>query len=404
MNHPKVATLIIDAMGLDTLEFLLDSSIDPISLPNLESMGLGNLVNARYHDIIRPHDNPQFACTLTQDSAEADSVIGHREMMGIIDSRKYKLFFDGFPPEYISELETRIGTKTIFNQMAGGTDAIERNHEEHMKTSYPIVYPSICDPLIQIAMNEAKIPVERAHQIADIAYELAQEQEIKITRSIARTYIEKDGEIIRTGNRYDRVLPIGEETLIDVLGKKGVYLVSVGKCAEMVPSEYWNEKLKYSDPSVLDPTLKFVHPKNKDTNPFSVQGTIDALESVRSEYGTYIMSNFSDTDSVFGHTQDVAGSLRSVQEFDRVLPIIYDRIRDEDVLIVTADHGMLHAGNGTPGYQDYGYHNKERLPLLAVRKNSSLDVLVPTNTLAGVGYLVADVLGVKDMFEVKRVE
>lgn len=411
-ENPVVVHLVIDAVGISTLEYLLDKSDINVRFPNLESMGLGNLLDKRHHTRVQPVQTHSFAYALEQASAEADSVIGHREMVGVVDPRTYELFFNGFPPEYITELERRIGRKTIFNQMAGGEKAIEVNREEHEATGNPIVYASMCDPLIQIAMNEDVIPVSEAHRIADTAFDLAVEMGIKITRSIARTYVFRDGAIIRTANRHDKVLPLDGKTLVDVLHDAGVYVVSVGKPAELVPSASWDEVIKLSRKEQLDPNLglRFVHPKGKDTNPYTLQGMVNALRASRSSTsrrGTYIFANCVDTDSVYGHTQMVAGSLRSVEEVDRCLPMILREMRPGDVLLITADHGMLHAGDreyhkyleGTK-FQNYGYHHKEPVPFLGFRRDGNLDqIVVPTtNTFGIVGYVVAQLMGVSPQY------
>ncbi len=411
-ENPVVVHLVIDAVGISTLEYLLDKSDIDVRFPNLESMGLGNLLDKRHHTRVQPVQDPAFAYALEQASAEADSVIGHREMVGVVDPRTYELFFNGFPPQYIAELERRIGIRTIFNQMAGGDEAIKINREEHETTGKSIVYASMCDPLIQIAMNEDVIPVPDAHRIGDIAFDLAIQMGIPITRSITRTYIVRDEEIIRTANRHDKVLPLDGKTLVDVLHDAGVYVISVGKPAELVPSGSWNEVIKLSQRSQLDPQigLKFVHPKEKDTNPYTLQGMVNALRASRSSTsrrGTYIFANCVDTDSVYGHTQMVPGSLRSVGEVDRCLPIILREMQSGDVLLITADHGMLHAGDreyhkdleGTK-FQNYGYHHKEPVPFLGFRKDGNLgQIVVPTtNTFGIVGYVVAQLMGVSSKY------
>ena len=402
---PTVITLVMDAVGLTTLDYLLDKFPGEVHLPHFQRMGLGNILAARHHSRIRPEDNPLFSYALHQVSAEADSVIGHREMVGVTDPRQYELFFSGFSVEYIRALEQQIGRRTLYNEMAGGMEAIEKNSEEHTRTGWPIVYSSVCDPLIQIATDEAVIPVEEAHRITDAAFDLAIEMGIPITRAISRTYVLRDGEVVRTPNRYDRVLDLDKPTLLDALKEAGIFLVSVGKPAELVPSSLWDRKIKLSNPNDLESGLRFVHPKQKDTNPYSIQGTLQALREAENN-GTFIFVNCVDTDSLYGHTQQVEGSLRSIEEIDRCVPRIVQEMREGDVLLVTADHGMLHAGDRAyhaglpPQFSDYGYHNREPVPLLGLRKGGDLnDIRVPTTkTFAAVGHITAQVLGVKERY------
>jgi len=368
MNKSPVALLlVIDAVGLSTLEYLLGKYPGKIKLPNLSRLGLGEIVLPEYKKRFAPKASGRaYAARVTQVSATADSLVGHREMMGVLDNRTYDLFPDGFSAAYLRELEKRIGRKTFFNRMAGGMEAIELNAAEHELTGKIIAYASKCDPLIQLAMNEAVIPVAEQHKIAETAFALAMEMGVPITRAIARSYIKNaQGEIIRTSNRHDAVLPIGQRTLVDILHAGAVWTVAVGKTSDLVNTAY-HAKVKLNKEVFLNPALglRFVHPKKKDTNPFTIQGTINALEAAQTVYrpkGTFIFTNLVDTDSVYGHTRDVAGALKSLEEIDRTLPLIEKNLAKGDLLAITADHGMLHR-------EDYGYHNNEPLPFIAYRK------------------------------------
>lgn len=400
MKHAQKTALllVIDAVGLSTLEYLLSKYPGKVKLPNLCRLGLGGIVLPEFkRRLPGAASGKAYAARISQVSATADSLVGHREMMGVIDHRTYDLFNDGFSREYLSELERRIGRKTFFNQMAGGLAAIELNAAEHERTGRPIVYASKCDPLIQLAMNEAVIPVPEQHKIADIAFALGMEMKVPMTRAIARSYIKNaQGEIIRTSNRHDAVLPIGQKTLVDILHDSAVWTVAVGKTSDLVNTAY-HAKVKLNKEIFLDPSLKlrFVHPKKKDTNPFSIQGTINALQAAHTVYrpkGTFIFSNFVDTDSVYGHTRDVEGALKSLEEIDRTLPLIEKNLVKGDLLAITADHGMLHR-------EDYGYHNNEPLPFLAYRKGFDRKLgglktgLLPG--LADIGSVFAQFFGVQ---------
>ncbi len=389
--------MVIDAVGLSTLEYLLSKHSGGVKLPNLSRLGLGEILAPQFRARLGSASGEAYAARVSQVSATADSLVGHREMMGVVDARTYDLFNDGFSREYLAELERRIGRKTFFNRMAGGMEAIELNAEEHERTGSPIAYASKCDPLIQLAMNEAVIPVAEQHKIAETAFALAMEMGIPITRAIARAYIRNEqGEIIRTSNRHDAVLPIGQDTLVDVLRENAVWTVAVGKTSDLVNTVY-NDKIKLNKEIFLDPALglRFAHPKKKDTNPFSIQGNINALEAAHAVYrprGTFIFANLVDTDSVYGHTRDVEGALRSLEEIDRTLPLVESRMSDGDLLAITADHGMLHR-------EDYGYHNNEPLPFIAYRKGFGRDLgglktgLMPG--LLDIGSVLAQFFGVE---------
>ena len=325
--------------------------------------------------------------------------------MGVLDNRTYDLFPDGFSREYLRALEKRIGRKTFFNKMAGGMEAIELNAARHERTGEIIAYASKCDPLIQLAMNEAVIPVAEQHKIAETAFALAMEMKIPITRAIARSYIRNaQGEIIRTSNRHDAVLPIGQRTLVDILHDKSVWTVAVGKTSDLVNTAY-HAKIKLNKEIFIDPALglRFVHAKKKDTNPFTIQGTVNALEAAHTVYrpkGTFIFTNLVDTDSVYGHTRDVEGAIKSLEEIDRTLPLIAGKMAKGDLLVLTADHGMLHR-------EDYGYHNNEPLPFMIYRKGCNKKLgglktgLMPG--LADIGSVVAQFFGLhKEYKEIVR--
>lgn len=390
-NGPTALILVLDAVGVTTLNYLLGKSSRQIALPHLETLGLGNILEERFRAGIRPNPRAQFARAVTQASAYPDSTIGHREMVGVIDRRTYQLFPDGFPADYVAALEKAIGRKVFFNRMAGGMEAIQENRVEHERTGFPILYASKCDPVLQLGMNETVIPVPEQHRIVDAAFALAQKMGVRITRVIGRSYVMKDGAVFRTPNRHDCTLPLTQPTLIEIASRRGVRTVSVGKTAELVGAHF-DEKVKLTDAASLNPSCgyRFVDPKRRDTNPYSIQGTLNALEAARSTRrpnGSFVFANFVDADSLFGHTRDVEGALASVQEFDRQLHRIKAELRPGDLLIVTADHGMEHRA-------DYGYHSLEPMPMLAERVGGGFEfALFGKETLALAGYLVAQLHG-----------
>lgn len=399
-KNVTVLLVVIDAVGITTLEYLLDNFKEKINLANLSRLGLGRILSPRFAGRLGPDGGKSYAASVSQASASADSVIGHREMVGIIDGRTYDLFPDGFPKDYIAVLERKIGRRTIFNSMAGGMEAIELNASEHERTGCPIVYASKCDPLIQIAMNENVIPVKEQHRIAETALELAMEMKIPVTRAISRAYVKSQGgEIVRTANRHDAVLPMEGKTLVDILCAKGVRTVAVGKISDLVNADY-HEKIKLNDPALLDPGLglRFVHPRKKDTNPYIVQGIVNALVPAKRSSrrsGTFIFANLVDTDSLYGHTRDIEGALRCIEETDRMIAVFEKNLDEGDILILTADHGMQHRA-------DYGYHNKEPLPLIVEKIGCDLKPggikTGKEKTLAEVGYIVAQAFGCEEEY------
>lgn len=390
-NGPTVLLLVLDAVGVTTLEYLLAHSERKVSLPHLSEMGLGNILSEQFKSRVAPCREAQFSRAITQASAYPDSTIGHREMVGVVDPRTYQLFPNGFPEDFVRALAKEIGRDLIFNKMAGGMEAIEDNRELHEKTGSPILYASKCDPVLQLAMDERVIPVPEQHRIVDASFALALRMGLKITRSIGRSYTMRDGAIFRTPNRHDCTLPLDKPTLVGIVRGMGVRAVSIGKAAELVGAEF-DDVVKITDPGLLDPALdfRFVDGKRRDTNPYSIQGTINALAAARSvprPKGTFIFANYVDADSLFGHTMDVEGTLRSIEEFDRMLPKIKGLLTPGDLIVITADHGMEYR-------EDYGYHSLEPVPMLASVVGGRFDLdLLKGETLALAGYLAAQVFG-----------
>ena len=390
-----VLLLVVDAVGVSTLEYLLDRHPRKVKLPNFSRLGLARILAPRFGGRLGRDGGKTCAMRIEQASASADSVIGHRELVGIVDPATYELFPRGFAPEFIAALEHRIGRKTIFNKMAGGMEAIELNADEHEKTGCPIVYASKCDPLVQIAMNEAVISVKEQHAIADAAFDLAMELGVPVTRVIARAYVRTpEGGIVRTANRHDSVLPLRGKTLVDILRERDVWTVAVGKTGDLVNTCY-HERIKLASPAFLDPGLglRFAHPKRKDTNPYSVQGTVNALAAAARLYrprGTFVFTNLVDADSLYGHTKDVPGSIRCLEGVDRALPVLEKNLRPGDLLVITADHGMQHR-------RDYGYHHKEPLPLIVERLGRGADLgglkVGPGRSLREAGHIIAQAFG-----------
>lgn len=393
--------MVIDAVGLETLKYLMKNYNKKINFNTLTSLGLTELIENDLKKKIYSKNRkklPHIAVKIKQASRTADSLIGHREMMGLIDTRTYNLFPNGFPKEYLKKLEKAVGRKTFFNKMAGGMDAIKLNYRHHEKTGDLIVYASKCDPLIQIAMNEEIIPPKEQKFIADTAFKIAMDMKIPITRAIARSYIRKGNEIIRTPNRYDAVLPIEGKTLIDIMNENKIYTVAVGKTSDLVNTTY-SEKIKITDETFLDPKLKlkFVHPAKKDTNPFNVQGTINALNTKKVVYrpnGTFIFTNLVDTDSVYGHTRDINGAIKSLEETDKSLSKIINTMEANDLLLITADHGMEHR-------PDYGYHNNEELFLFIYSKKYPLKriKLNKTRGLTDIGNIISQYFGIENHYQ-----
>lgn len=384
-------------------------------VPFLADMGIGNLfLDNRISGVIPYSPDCQFGINVNQASAEADSLMGHREMLGIIDDETYDLFFDGFSQDYVAELEAEIkkisdfdDVRIIGNEMLGGFDAISKYRKEHErafkedKVFSPILYASKCDPLMQIAADESVCDPKLLAKIGDIAFDLAINHGIKITRVITRPYeIKGDGSFSRTAKRHDRVkdIPEGAKTLIDILRKAEVYTVSIGKPADMM-DRGWHSDVHLTEDDPVDKDIARLFMQKKDKNQYIIQGLRQELRAAKYRRSpTYIMANCVDNDAVYGHTQNAKCAVRAIEQVDKALPLILKEMQEGDILIVTADHGMEYKG-------DYGYHSKEPLPLLALKKGGNMEGFEIKKkggkTLASVGYVAAQAFGVQEAFVTK---
>lgn len=395
---PTILTIVLDAVGIATLQRYLDTADFEVALPHLAELGLGTLLEKKYHDRIPPSNQIDIAFAASPQSTWSDSVMGHRELLGYIDPQQFELFMSGFPKEYVSELERRLNIPVLFNQRAGGSKAIELNHKEHVKTKGVVLYASMCDPLVQLAAYEEIIAPEELGRMAQVAFDLAMEQGLRITRVITRPYVITNNEFVRTQHRRDIVAPFpqGIETFIDIAQKYGVRTISIGKCADVVNSP-WTKNVPLN--TNLSDTLKETYPTTPtDKNPYSLVTALDTLQLCGAT-PNFIMCNLPDTDSVYGHNRNPQGALKSIIAFDSLLPLLYEHMPSNSFLLVTADHGMRDGG-------DYGYHSREDVPILGKGGFDSplvRDLIPPqtsANSYAALGQICAKIFG----FEKEYVE
>lgn len=395
---PTVLVVVLDALGKNTIDRYLAASDKQVLLPNLSRLGLGNILAPEHQGRVEPATTLDLALATGPSSTWSDSVMGHRELMGYIDPLDYKLFMDGFPAAYVDELARRIGRDVLYNRRAGGSEAIEDNHSDHVKTGGVVLYASMCDPIAQIAAWEDKIPHDELARITQIAFDVALEQGVRVTRVISRPYVIRDGVFVRTSNRRDVVLqlPEGVTTLIDILREQDVYTVSIGKSSDVVNTT-WDINMALS--GKLPDELKglYVDAKAADKNPYSIREALHALEQAKaSGRPTFILCNLPDTDSVYGHNRDVDGSLDSLMAFDRGLAMLQAAMPSNGTIIVTADHGMRDGG-------DYGYHSREPVPVLGKGVNGRrisdlMQIPISRLTYALVGYVCAKIFGVEEQY------
>ena len=307
----------------------------PLRAPHLRALGLGHVANIGPG--WPPEDGSSVAGAygrMAEASPGKDSVTGHWEMMGLVLERPFPTFPEGFPAPVIAEFESRIGRGILGNVVASGTEIIDRLGAEHMRTGKPIVYTS-ADSVFQIAAHEAIVPVPELYRICEIAFELVGRR-MGVGRVIARPFVGAPGSFKRTSNRHDYALDPTGQTLLDVLSARGVPVISIGKVKDLFAGRGIAQAMATaSDAEGIDRLLE------------AMQRVSDGL----------IFANLVDFDTLYGHRNDVAGYAANIERFDERLNTVLDQLRDDDLLVITADHG----NDPTTPSTD---HSREHVPLL----------------------------------------
>jgi phosphopentomutase len=333
----------------------------PLRIPNLRSLGLDRVVHLGHGGL---GDRPSAYGRMAEASAGKDSVTGHWEMMGIVLDQPFATFPDGFPADIITPFEQRIGRRTLGNVAASGTEIIERLGGEHVRTGWPIVYTS-ADSVFQLAGHEEVIPLPELYRMCEIAFDLVAPR--RVGRVIARPFVGADGAYVRTGNRHDYALTPPADTLLDLLTKRGIAVLSIGKVNDLFAGRGVARAIKtHSDSEGLD----------------------RLLEAMRADWSGLVFVNLVDFDTLFGHRNDVEGYAANLERFDARLGEVLSALRESDLLIVTADHG----NDPTTPSTD---HSREYVPILLtgarVRRNADLGTRV---TFADLGQTLAENFGV----------
>src|SRR5712691_9604494 len=344
--------------GSDTFGHILESR--EVRLPNLQSLGLGNI---RPLQSVPPASDPRGSygrCALRSNGK--DTTTGHWEMAGIILERAFPTYPNGFPAPVIARFISETDVPGILGNIpASGTEIIKELGEEHVKTGWPIVYTS-ADSVFQIAAHEQVIPLERLYGICETARDILR-GEHEVGRVIARPFLGAPGSFYRTENRHDYAVPPPRENLLPLLSEKGLAVVCIGK----IPSIYDSTGV------TQDLTTK--------NNEQSIDQTIRALND---DTRGLIFSNLVDFDMLYGHRRDTEGYARALEHFDARWPEIEAAMRDGDLLIITADHGNDPTFPGTD-------HTREYAPLITFGKGARQGVNLGTrNSLSDIGQTIAE--------------
>jgi len=345
--------------GADTLGHALGSRT--VHIPHLRQMGLANIRRLPVAPVEKP--NGVFGKAATS-SRGKDTTTGHWEMGGIITDRPFPTYPDGFPSRIIGPFEHAIGRKVLGNKPASGTEIIKELGEEHLRTGQPIVYTS-ADSVFQIATHEEVVPLEQLYEWCEIARgQLTGEDEVG--RVIARPFIGEPGSFRRTEARQDYAIDPPEDTLLDRVKSAGLAVAAVGKIGSIFCHRGTTEELKAGN------------------NDAGVDQTLRALESTGRGL---IFTNLVDFDMLYGHRNDVEGYARSLEEFDSRLPEIQEAMREDDLLMISADHGCDPGDISTD-------HTREYVPVLCWGRRARAGVDLGTrSSLADIGQTVAENFG-----------
>lgn len=380
MRYRRIFTIVIDSLGVgampdannygdvgtDTLGHLAKARKE-FHIPNLQQLGLANLHSiANVEPIFAPK---AYHGKMQELSAGKDTMTGHWEMMGLHVTTPFQTFTEtGFPDELIAELERRCGRTIIGNKAASGTEILDELGEQELENGSMIVYTS-ADSVLQICGNEETMGLENLYRYCEIARELTMRDEWKVGRVIARPYIgKKKGEFKRTANRHDYALKPQGKTVLNVLKEQGFDVISVGKINDIFAGEGITES-------------------NKSKS--SVHGMEQTIEIAKKDFTGLCFTNLVDFDALWGHRRDVVGYAKEIEKFDVKLGELMEVLTEEDLLILTADHGNDPTYTGTD-------HTREKVPFLAWSPSMKTGgTLSEQGTFAVVGATIADNFGLE---------
>ena len=335
----------------------------PLHIPTLRALGLERIVRLASDPASDPH--PSAVGRMAEASAGKDSVTGHWELMGVVLDRAFPVFPNGFPRELISEFSRLTGRAVIGNKAASGTVIIDELGPEHMRTGALIVYTS-ADSVFQIAAHEDVVPIQELYRACEIAYRLVGEG-MGVGRVIARPFVGTPGHFKRTANRRDFALPPPGETLLDRMTAASAPVIAIGKIEDLFAGRG---------------ITRAFHTASDDEGMDHVERQMNELDA------GFVFANLVDFDTQYGHRNDVEGYARNLQRFDARLAAVLPRLRDADLLIVTADHG----NDPTTPSTD---HAREYVPLLVTGSHVRAGVDLGTRrTFADVGQTLAELFGV----------
>lgn len=337
-----------------------------LNMPNMGKLGISNI---REIEGIAKTDHPLAYYTKMQEkSVGKDTMTGHWEIMGLYIDTPFRVFPDGFPDELIHRIEEKVGRKVIGNKPASGTEIIDELGEEHMKTGALIIYTS-ADSVLQIAAHEDVVPLKELYEICEFCREITLDDPYMLGRIIARPFVGEPGAFKRTANRHDYALKPFGRTVMNELKDANLDVIALGKISDIYDGEGVTKAIRTS--SNMDGMDKIIAAMDEDFTGLS-------------------FLNLVDFDALYGHRRDPQGYGQALEEYDARLPEVFAKMTDDDLLIITADHGNDPTYRGTD-------HTREYVPLIVYspRFASGGSELELRKTFADIGATVADNFSVK---------
>ena len=379
-KYKRVFVIVLDSLGIgamkdsekfgdvavDTLGHIAES-VEHLNIPNLQKMGIANLHPIKHVEKV---EKPLgYYAALNEASVGKDTMTGHWEMMGLHIQKPFQTFTDtGFPKELIEELEKRCGRKVVGNKSASGTEILDEYGEHEIATGDMIVYTS-ADSVLQICGHEKYMGLDNLYKYCEIARELTMKDEWKVGRIIARPYVgEKKGEFVRTSNRHDYALKPFGRTVMNELQDGGYDVIALGKINDIFDGEGVTEAVRTKD---------------------NMDGMDKLIETVQRDFNGLSFLNLVDFDALYGHRRDKAGYAQAIKDFDERLPELMEHLQEDDLVIITADHGNDPTAEGTD-------HTREYIPVLMFSpKIGEYHELSVDTTFSSLGATIADNFNVK---------
>jgi len=371
MKFKRVFLIVLDSLGageaLDASNYgdvgactlgHINQSCE-LFVPNLKKLGFLNTINMSAND-----DTEAYYTIARPTNKGKDTLCGHYEIMGVRCSYAFPTFPDGFPSELIEELEARTGRKVIGNVRASGTEIIKELGERQLETGELIVYTS-ADSVLQIAAHEGVIPLQELYSICENAREIASSKdEWRVGRIIARPFKGKSkDDFVRTSNRRDFTQDPPSKSILEKLEENKLSVISIGKIYDIFNGKGITKKVRSAN--------------NKD-------GVDKLLDIMDKKFKGICFANLNDFDTLYGHRRDVKGYARAIEELDVEIPMILNKLNNDDLLIITADHGNDPTFKGTD-------HTRENTPVIIYSRIFNEPKMLPImNTFADIGATIAD--------------